>query len=318
MGLALQSALPTTAAQATVRANGPIHLPKWANIGNLRKSQKVVEPPSLKSSPAKPPTQSPIEVPTQLLPSRREIWVRRGYAMEETGYYEEAIASFERAIMLDASCLDAWQGRGIALAQLGYREEALASFSRAAKINPADYRAWQNQGKVLMSMGRHREALAQFDRVLLLKIDSHKIWYHRAVALDALSKTEAALSSLDRALKLRPDCYYAWTAQGMLLNKLGRYVDAKASFDCSLRLKAGNFGAWYGKACCYALQGWVSPALENLEQAMKCSPYVVRSMVRSDKNFNLIRFMPQFQRMFQDDVVVVAGSGYDALPQWKR
>jgi hypothetical protein len=39
---------------------------------------------------------------------------------------------------------------------------------------------------------------------------------------------------------------------------------------------------------------------------------VVRSMVRSDKNFNLIRFMPQFQRMFQDDV------RHDALPQWKR
>jgi tetratricopeptide (TPR) repeat protein len=246
------------------------------------------------------PTQTSARTPENAS-HRTESWIRRGYALEEGCYYEEALASFERAIMLDAACLDAWQGRGIALAQLGYFEEALASFSRATKLNPADYRAWQNQGKVMMSLGRHREALAQFDRVLLLKMDSYKVWYHRAMALDALHKTQAALASLDRALKLRPDCYYAWTAQGMLLNKLSHYADAKASFDCSLRLRSGNFGAWYGKACCYALQGWVSPAVENLQQALKCSPYVVRKMVRADRSFNTIRCTPQFQQAFQEE-----------------
>jgi tetratricopeptide (TPR) repeat protein len=250
---------------------------------------------------ALPPSQTQRPPQTENASHRTESWIRRGYALEEGAYYEEALASFERAIMLDAACLDAWQGRGIALAQLGYFEEALASFSRATKLNPADYRAWQNQGKVMMSLGRHREALAQFDRVLLLKMDSYKVWYHRALALDALHKTQAALASLDRALKLRPDCYYAWTAQGMLLNKLSHYADAKASFDCSLRLRSGNFGAWYGKACCYALQGWVSPAVENLQQALKCSPYVVRRMVQADRSFNAIRCTPQFQQAFQEE-----------------
>jgi tetratricopeptide (TPR) repeat protein len=163
-------------------------------------------------------------------------------------------------------------------------------------------------GKVMMSLNRHAEALAQFDRVLLLKIDSYKAWYHRAIALDALNKPQAALASLDRALKLRPDCYYAWTAQGMLLSKLGRYQDADASFDCSLRLRGSNFGAWYGKASCYALQTMVDASLENLEQAMQCSPFLVRSMIKKDRRFDSIRFTLEFQRFFKQ-----YGEGTDSM-----
>jgi tetratricopeptide (TPR) repeat protein len=246
---------------------------------------------------------------------RLQSWVQRGYALEEMGYYEEAITSFERAIVLDARCVDAWQGRGIALAKLGYHEEALMSFGRVTRWQPEDYRAWQNMGRVLMSLDRHAEALSHFDRVLLLKADSYKAWYHRAIALDALNKPIAALSSLDRALKIRPECHYAWTAQGMLLGKLGRYPDAEASFDCSLRLRGNNFGAWYGKASCAGLQGLVEPALESLNQAMKCSPFAVRTMLKTDRRFDPIRFTLEFQRFLKGDQ---SGEPVDVLNSWMR
>lgn len=230
---------------------------------------------------------------------RLQGWVQRGYALEEMGYYEEAIISFERAIVIDARCTDAWQGRGIALAKLGYHEEALMSFGRVTRWQPEDYRAWQNMGRVLMNLNRHAEALSHFDRVLLLKADSYKAWYHRAIALDAQNKPIAALSSLDRALKIRPECHYAWTAQGLLLGKMGRYPDADASFDCSLRLRGNNFGAWYGKASCAAMQGFVESALESLLQAGKCSPFLVRSMLKTDKRFDPIRYTIEFQRFLK-------------------
>lgn len=117
---------------------------------------------------------------------RVQNWVKGGYALEAMGHYEDAIISFERAIVLDAHCVDAWQGRGIALAKLGHHEEALMSFGRVTRWQPDDYRAWQNMGRVLMSMGRHAEALSHLDRALLLKVDSYKGWYHRAIALDGL------------------------------------------------------------------------------------------------------------------------------------
>jgi tetratricopeptide (TPR) repeat protein len=246
---------------------------------------------------------------------RCQSWVQRGYALEEMGYYEEAITSFERAIVLDARCVDAWQGRGIALAKLGYHEEALMSFGRVTRWQAEDYRAWQNMGRVLMSLDRHAEALSHFDRVLLLKADSYKAWYQRAIALDALNKPMAALSSLDRALKIRPECHYAWTAQGMLLGKLGRFPDAEASFDCSLRLRGNNFGAWYGKASCAGMQGLVEAALENLVQATKCSPFAVRSLLKTDRRFDPIRFTLEFQRFLKGDT---QGEPVDVLNSWMR
>jgi Flp pilus assembly protein TadD len=285
----------------------------------------VPHPPlaSLKDIPvttARPTLPTPVATPIALLEGgthrqRCQSWVQRGYALEEMGYYEEAITSFERSIVLDARCVDAWQGRGIALAKLGYHEEALMSFGRVTRWQPEDYRAWQNMGRVLMSLDRHAEALSHFDRVLLLKADSYKAWYHRAIALDALNKPIAALSSLDRALKIRPECHYAWTAQGMLLGKLGRYPDAEASFDCSLRLRGNNFGAWYGKASCAGLQGLVEPALESLNQAMKCSPFAVRTMIKTDRRFDPIRFTLEFQRFLKGDQ---SGEPVDVLNSWMR
>jgi tetratricopeptide (TPR) repeat protein len=230
---------------------------------------------------------------------RVQAWVQRGYALENLGHYEEAIISFERAIVLHARCVHAWQGRGIALAQLGYHEEALMSFGRVTRWQPDDYRGWQNMGRVLMHLARYAEALTYFDRALLLKVDSYKAWYHRAIALDALKKPMAALSSIDRALKIRPECHYAWTAQGLLLTKVGRYSDADASFDCSVRLRGNNFGAWYGKASCAALQGLVEIAIADLTQAMKCSPLSARSMLKTDPQFESIRGTLEFQRFLQ-------------------
>ncbi len=309
------------AIDAAMRNQGAIAPAKHSPFDRLKDTPVTVRPAS---SPRK--TQAPIALlersdtmialpldPTQQ--QRCQSWVQRGYVLEDMGYYEEAITSFERAIVLDARCVDAWQGRGIALAKLGYHEEALMSFGRVTRWQAEDYRAWQNMGRVLMSLGRYAEALSHFDRVLLLKADSYKAWYQRAIALDALNKPMAALSSLDRALKIRPECHYAWTAQGMLLGKLGRYPDAEASFDCSLRLRGNNFGAWYGKASCAGLQGLVEAALENLAQATKCAPFAVRSLLKTDRRFDPVRFTVEFQRFLQSDM---QGEPVDVLNSWMR
>ena len=52
--------------------------------------------------------------------------------------YEEAIASFDRAIESKSDRSEAWYGRGVALSALGRNEEAVASFDRSIEIDKYD------------------------------------------------------------------------------------------------------------------------------------------------------------------------------------
>jgi len=86
----------------------------------------------------------------------------------------------------------------------------------------------------------------------------------------------------------------------MVLAKIERFQDAMGNFNRSLRLKARNANAWYGIACCYALQGNVDLAIENLKRAIESSPYLCRVMANTDSNFNRIRQDQRFQALLQD------------------
>lgn len=80
----------------------------------------------------------------------------------------------------------------------------------------------------------------------------------------------------------------------MVLAKLERFEEALTCFEQSLKVKSKNANAWYGRACCYALQGNVEQALENLKQAIEFSPYLCRVMANTDLSFHRIRHDPRF------------------------
>ncbi|HBY76505.1 MAG TPA: hypothetical protein DEG47_05735, partial [Cyanobacteria bacterium UBA11148] len=78
-----------------------------------------------------------------------------------------------------------------------------------------------------------------------------------------------------------------------------QYKEALASYDQALNFKPDDAGIFYNKACCYALQGNVALALENLERAIKPNPEKYREMAKTDSYFDTIRDDIQFQVLIQ-------------------
>ncbi len=66
-----------------------------------------------------------------------------------------------------------------------------------------------------------------------------------------------------------------------------------------MNFKPDDAGIFYNKACCYALQGNVALALENLERAIKPNPEKYREMAKTDSYFDTIRDDIQFQVLIQ-------------------
>jgi predicted O-linked N-acetylglucosamine transferase (SPINDLY family) len=161
----------------------------------------------------------------------------RGNALLELKRPEEALASYDRALALKPDFAGALNGRGNALLELKRPEEALASYDRALKLQPDSVEALNNRGNALLDLKRPEEALASFGLALRLKPDYVDAINGCGKAMLDLERPEEALASYDRALKLQPDSIEALNDRGNALLELKRREEALASYDRALKLQ---------------------------------------------------------------------------------
>lgn len=64
--------------------------------------------------------------------------VKKGRALLMEGNFEDALAYFEQALVLDQKDPDIWNQKGAALRSLGRYDEALECFNKSLELDPAD------------------------------------------------------------------------------------------------------------------------------------------------------------------------------------
>jgi tetratricopeptide (TPR) repeat protein len=181
----------------------------------------------------------------------------------------------------------------------GDYEEAIASYDKALEIKPDYYEVWGNRGVALNDLGKYEEAIASYDKVLEIKPDKHEVWYNRGIALINIGRNEEAIASYDKVLEIKPDKHEAWYSRGVVLGNLARYEEAIASYDKALEIKPAQEQVIYNKACAFALQGNIDLAIDNLGQAILLSLEEYREMAKTDSDFDSIRHDPRFQELIQ-------------------
>ncbi|AVZ30340.1 tetratricopeptide repeat protein [Nodularia spumigena] len=151
--------------------------------------------------------------------------------------YQQALASYDKALEFKPDYHQAWYNRGYALDDLERNEQAIASYDKAVEFKPDKHEAWNNRGNALDDLGRYEEAIASYDKALEIKPDYHQAWYNRGYALRNLGRNEEAIASYDKALEIKPDKHEAWYNRGYALRNLGRYEEAIASYDKAVEIK---------------------------------------------------------------------------------
>jgi tetratricopeptide (TPR) repeat protein len=232
-------------------------------------------------------------------PDYPDAWYNRGAALGKLECFEEAIASYDQALVIKDDYLNAWNNRGIALYELGRYEEALASYDKALVIKDDDHEIWNNRGVALGHLERIEEEIASYDKALKIKPNYPEAWSMRGLALSRLDHYDEALANQNQALKLQPEEPLLWTNQGIVLARSERYEEALVSCDKAVELQPNDESGYYGKACCYALQGDVDLAIENLQQAINLNPSRCRREAKRNLDFDSIREDERFQALLQ-------------------
>jgi tetratricopeptide (TPR) repeat protein len=86
-------------------------------------------------------------------------------------------------------------------------EEAIASYDKALQFNPAKHEAWYNRGIALSNLGRYEEAIASYDQALKLNPNDPRIFYSKACSYALQANLDPAIANLSYAIELSPEKY---------------------------------------------------------------------------------------------------------------
>ena len=181
-----------------------------------------------------------------------------------------------------------------------FYEEAIASYDRALQINPTDSESWNFRGVALRCLGRNEEAIASYDRALEINPDDSHVWFSRGILLsDDLGRYEEAIVSYDNALKVESENDELWKSRSVALRKLGRYEEALTSCEKALQINPENPRIYYSKALTYSLKNDLELALETLQQIIQIDPEGCPEVMKTHPDFDNIRSDPRFQELIQ-------------------
>lgn len=97
-----------------------------------------------------------------------------------------------------------WANDGDKLFREKRYEEAVASYDKALAIKPYSYHTWGERAIALRILKRYEEAVASYDKVLAIKPDDYRVWVDRGLALYKQGKLKEAQGSFARALEIEP------------------------------------------------------------------------------------------------------------------
>src|ERR1043166_2163528 len=141
----------------------------------------------------------------------------RGVSLHSVGRFEEALAAFDQAALLDAENAEIPVSRGACLCSLGRYEEALRCYDAGLQVVPQNARAHFNKGSTLEMQGRVAEALPCYDEAVKLAPWYYKAWAAKAGALYRLGKFKEAVDSYDRSLEIYPKDTQTWNGKAAVL-----------------------------------------------------------------------------------------------------
>jgi predicted O-linked N-acetylglucosamine transferase (SPINDLY family) len=150
--------------------------------------------------------------------------------------YEDALASWDRALELAPDLAELHHNRGSALAVLKRHDEAVMSYAEALRLRPDFVQALHNQVAALSALGRYGEALGNCNRAVALQPDYAEAYHNRGSALSALNRYEEAVASYTQALALKPTFTAALQNRGSVLAFLTRHEEAARDFARTLEI----------------------------------------------------------------------------------
>jgi serine/threonine protein kinase/Tfp pilus assembly protein PilF len=241
-------------------------------------------------------------------PLLAEDHVERGRLLLREKDYQEALASFDRALSGRKDYPLAQRLRADALFHLGRYQQAIDAFDRYLETGKPLESVYRGRALAKVELGKYAGAIEDFTRALDLQptsaVQAYRGWAH--VVCEA---PKLALRDFDLALQLDPNNGDAYNGRGFVRAGMGRYREALADAEKALRHGPASPRLLYNAARIHAQCPRSDPhrALELIRQALSLLPADQRAAfwsahIQPDTALAGLRRHPQFLKL-QTDMV---------------
>jgi Tfp pilus assembly protein PilF len=146
-----------------------------------------------------------------------------GNILAKLGTFEQAVASFRKALELRPGYAEAHNNLANALGQQGKNDQAIQSYLTAVELNPKYVEAHGNVGHAYRRVGKLQEAAASFRRALELVPDHAEAHANLGLALQDQGQLDQALAAFDKAVELKPDHAQARLNRALVMLAAGKF-----------------------------------------------------------------------------------------------
>lgn len=214
-------------------------------------------------------------------PSDARAWFLLGACRHALRDLDSALAAFDRALLLDASNLQAAQAAIAVLCDARRPAEALARCEELLSRHPDDPQLQFSTGVVREGLGDFAGALDRYDRALAIDPRLLPALQNRGIALTRLGRIDEAIASNRQFVSLFPgnaDAHYN-LAESCLAAR--RYDDAIAAARCALAIDPGHSLSRLDLGLALAASGRLEQARGELRDAMSRDDPAVRRRIEA-------------------------------------
>lgn len=200
-----------------------------------------------------------------------------GDALFAQGRIGEAVAEYQRALMINPAEPNVLNSMGVCLGHLGQMDKAAEHFQKAQEAAPQDFMAYYNLGYAWLAQGKPNRARQQLEKALELNPDHADTLFQ----LGRLSQSEgraARAAELFARAAAQEDCRPAvHRALGEALAADGRAAQAEEAFKKAVKANPSEPAALAGLAGLYLDRGAnLEIALDLARRAHRIMPDSVR------------------------------------------
>ncbi|MEM7773122.1 MAG: tetratricopeptide repeat protein [Cyanobacteria bacterium P01_A01_bin.37] len=221
-------------------------------------------------------------------------YIKQGNALFFESRYDDAIATYDKAIQLDPDLYEAWFGKASSLVVQQHYDDALDAYHRSLELNPDSVEAWFGKGTVLRKLQNLDEAIVAFEKASALKPEDMRIWLSQGNVLMEHQSYDKAIAAYDQALAINPDGIKAYLGKIEALRMMERIEEAIATCDTALNVNRDDPELWYAKAICFAMQANSPSATHALACAIRYDA-TYQDRACDDPMFFPIRDTPEFR-----------------------
>jgi len=200
-------------------------------------------------------------------PGFAEAYFNLGLVREEQGRLDEAIASFEKALMIKPRLHGANLFLAVAYYKLNRFDQALAAARKETGTYPKDASAWMWLGIIELAKDQSEEAAKALDKAAELAPDNVDVLYYTGQAHLLVSKNSYA-----KMFKADPKSWRVHQVIAQANSEADRHMDAIAEYQAAIKLAPTQPGLHEELGSEYRSLGKMQEAEDAYLQELEINP----------------------------------------------